>query len=48
MQQFIKKEDYEALKAKFDELRHKKWDWQSFYNGWIEGFYYFNNKEGKQ
>jgi len=22
---------------RFKELEHKKWDWRSFYNGWIEG-----------
>ena len=24
-------------KNRFDELKHKNWDWSSFYNGWIEG-----------
>ena len=22
---------------RFEELPHKKWEWRSFYNGWIEG-----------
>jgi len=21
----------------FDKLKHKEWDWKSFYNGWLEG-----------
>ena len=23
-------------KLRFKELSHKKWEWRSFYNGWIE------------
>lgn len=25
------------VKDRFKELKHKRWDWRSFYNGWIEG-----------
>lgn len=25
------------VKERFAELKHKEWDWQSFYNGWLEG-----------
>lgn len=25
------------VKAHFAALKHKGWDWSSFYNGWIEG-----------
>lgn len=26
-----------TVKERFNELRHKNWDWSSFYHGWIEG-----------
>ena len=25
------------VEKRFDQLKHKKWDWSSFYNGWLEG-----------
>jgi hypothetical protein len=25
------------VKERFKELEEKKWDWRSFYNGWLEG-----------
>ena len=24
-------------KERFKQLKHKEWDWRSFYNGWLEG-----------
>jgi hypothetical protein len=26
-----------SVKERFKQLKHKGWDWNSFYNGWIEG-----------
>lgn len=26
-----------CVKERFKELEEKKWDWRSFYNGWLEG-----------
>jgi hypothetical protein len=25
------------VRKRFTELKHKGWEWHSFYNGWIEG-----------